>query len=151
VDLSAAQVADLKAKVTDLMMQLAKVREQLASQATPLSPPPDLPGRFSQPAVIAAITSALKEVGSHAQLTSVDCTEYPCIAYFQGLTDAELMALKQSTAYQSYAHDRFMTIGRAGPDGPYDGLIVWPMNDPNPRDNVRSRLRYRMGQMLPPE
>jgi hypothetical protein len=148
-ELTASQVAELRAKVADLIDQLAAARQKLATESRPLSPPPNLPERFSEKAIVAALTSAVREVGAHIQLSSIDCTEYPCIAYLQTFTEKDMEVLKKSTAYKTYADDRFLAIGRAGPDGPYDGLVVWPANDPTPRNDFRARLRFRMGEMLP--
>jgi hypothetical protein len=142
-------VAELKAQIATLNKKLIDAQEELESRSGPLIPPEHLPDRFSQKAIIEALTTALKETSSSAQLSSVDCTEYPCIAYFDSLTVKDLDALKHSTAYGAYAHDRFITFSRVGPDGPYDGVVAMPSNDTNARNDVSARVRFRMGLMLP--
>jgi hypothetical protein len=143
------EVAELKALIATLNNKLVDAQADLEARSGPLIPPEHLPDRFSQKAIIEALTSALKETASSAQLSSVDCTEYPCIAYFDSLTAKDLDALKHSTAYGAYAHDRFITFSRVGPDGPYDGVVAMPSNDTNARNDVSARVRFRMGQMLP--
>jgi hypothetical protein len=146
---SSADAGDVEAKIARLEKELADAEWELGSFRHPLAPPKELADRFSQKAIIEALTAALKEVGSAAQLSSVDCTEYPCIAYFDGLTRKDLDALKQTGAYQAYAHDYFTTMSNTGPDGPYQALVAMPRDDPNPRNDVSARLRFRFGQMLP--
>jgi hypothetical protein len=146
-DRTAAEVAELKAKVLELDKRLTEARMELEESA-PLHPPEQLPDRFSEKALVAALNAALKETGSTAQLTSVDCTEYPCIAYFDSLSSKDLAALKLSAAFRAYAHDGFVNTGK-GPDGPFDGLVALPADDTNPRNDLIARIRFRRGQLPP--
>src|SRR5262249_33437677 len=102
-----------------------------------------------QAALISSLRNAIQEAGIKAQLSSVDCTEYPCIAFFDRLEQSDVDALKRSPAYQPYAKDHFFLLGRSGPDGPFDAISVLPADDAHPRNDVRERLRFRLGQMLP--
>ena len=150
VDTASPQIAKLRARIDELDRQLASAKADLASNTAPLTPPDALPERFSQSALVAAATSALRESGSKAELSTVDCTEYPCIVYFRGLsTQADVDALKRTAAYQPYASDHSYTLGRSGPDGPYDAMVEIPRSDPHPRNEMGDRLKFRLGQMLP--
>jgi hypothetical protein len=62
------------------------------------------------------ITAGLKELGWRSEVTSIDCTEYPCIVYGEGsLRKSEWEKLAATGAFAEYKGDSHLAW--AGPTG----------------------------------
>ena len=133
---------DLKALKRELARDQSQI-DQLTGRA--LVEPPNLPDRFRQPALLPAINAALAQVVPGAEITSVDCLEYPCIAYGPGLTSQQLAALKGAVAKQGYDQDNFNDVQLPG----MTGIIMLPQDDPNNSNamDATHRVLYRFEQM----
>jgi hypothetical protein len=139
---------------TEMLIILQGRVSQLERQVTqlggaPLKAPPNIDDRFKERTLTSALLSALREIGAASRLTALDCTEYPCVAYFDGLTKAEVDALKKTSAAGAYAQDRWITFSPVGPDGPYNAASVFPKDDPTPTDELGNRLRNRVREAAP--
>jgi hypothetical protein len=139
---------------TEMLIILQGRVSQLEKQVTqlggaPLKAPPNIDDRFKERPLTAALLSALREVGAESRLTALDCTEYPCVAYFDGLTTAEVDALKKTSAASAYAHDRWITFSTVGPDGPYNAAAVFPRDDSTSTSELDNRLRNRVREVAP--
>jgi hypothetical protein len=139
---------------TEMLVILQARVSQLERQVTqlggaPLKAPSNIDDRFKERPLTSALLSALREIGAESRLTALDCTEYPCVAYFDGLTKAEVDALKKTSAAGAYAHDRWITFSPVGPDGPYNAASVFPKDDPTPTDELGNRLRNRVREAAP--
>lgn len=126
-------------------------------QGTPLAAPPGLPSRFGPDALRERISEALVQAGLEgAQVTSVDCTEYPCIVYGEGEGGPEEFdRLRATDALRGYADDRHDAFGWSFGDGtperprkPFFGLAMYPRPDANARGGaLKKRITYRARQM----
>jgi hypothetical protein len=141
-----ASTAELVASVRELKRKLGEA-EALVSEISgrPLIEPADLPDRFKQAAVLAAVQQALAEAAPGAEVSSVDCSEYPCIAYTRGLSRSESEGLTASLKAGGYQDDSRGMLGLPGTTG----VILTPKNDPNEADNTNAtrRLLFRFEQM----
>ena len=54
---------------------------QAEDEGTPPKPPPDMPARFKDPKYARKAVKALFDGVGGGQITSVDCTEFPCLVY----------------------------------------------------------------------
>jgi hypothetical protein len=141
----------LEAKVRQLEAELRR-REGEVDQTggRPLREPPNLQDRFTETALVQPMNSGLPSVApAAAGVTSVDCSEYPCIVYASALDVDLAKQLKDAPALQAYfqEHDHG-TIGLTG-DGPNDLLYfyVMPVDDPNEDDDVSKRISSRIIDM----
>lgn len=86
---SSADEGDLQKRVAELELQLAMARGQLSAiEGTPQPWPADLPAAY-RPEAFEATARAVAEAVPGTKLASVDCSEYPCLAFFQAEKPAE--------------------------------------------------------------
>ncbi len=150
-----AEDAELRAKLEHTQAQLERVRaDRLADIGAPIAAPPDLDPRFQSDALFKNVTAALRAAGfDEAQVTSVDCSEYPCIVYGEGLSGpGDFDRLAKAPGF-AYSDDR-LTSGAWGaggspgaPQQSHFALTPWPRSDTNSAEDVGKRLRYRYQQM----
>lgn len=77
-----ADATDLQQRVSELELQLALARGQIAAiEGTPQPWPADLPAAYSAAGFEATARSVSAAVPG-TKLVSVDCSEYPCLAFF---------------------------------------------------------------------
>ncbi len=90
-----------------LERDLAAARaDQTERDGEPIAMPPDLPGRFSGPAIRASLTEAFRQTRVAGQLEELDCSEYPCIAFGRLRGDEEdVERLERSRALLPYRED----------------------------------------------
>jgi hypothetical protein len=141
------QEAALQAHVHDLEKQLVQAKAAVdMAEGTPLTAPPDLPDRFKQAGLLDSLTRALQEVNPKAEVTSVDCTEYPCIVYASGMDRIEMARhLKDTPGLEPYesAHDH-ISISIIGSTFAFSAM---PKDDPNYGADADRRLTTRINQM----
>jgi hypothetical protein len=134
----------LVARVHALEQELALAKDHLVEVGgKPLQEPPDLPDRFKQQVLLDAVRGAFREVNPKAEVTSIDCTEYPCIAYGSGLTMDQLHALGKTSALQVYRDDDVSQLVINGTVA----VLATPKNDPNVGDDAQQRILMRLHQM----
>jgi hypothetical protein len=116
-----------EARVQDLERQLADAKALIEPPTVKSAQPPtDLPARFKQAELQTALRLAFKQVNSLAELTDLDCGEYPCIGIGAGIESTQLLALKGTAAMQAYRNDEvslFVWENRVA-------VIVAPKGDP---------------------
>jgi hypothetical protein len=135
---------ELEAHVRSLEKELAETKDRLAQLGgKPLTEPPDLPDRFKQTALLDAVRGAFREVNPKAEVTSIDCTEYPCIAYGSGLTLDQLKAINSTAALRPYGNDDVSNLIFDGTVG----VIATPKNDPTLGEDAEQRVLFRFHQM----
>jgi hypothetical protein len=147
VDPPSPREAALQSHVRDLEKQLAIAKAAVdMAEGSPLTAPPDLPERFKQQALFDSLTRALQRLNPKAEVTSVDCTEYPCIVYASGMSDIEMARhLKDSAELQPYtsAHDHVLI---SIIDSTF-AFSAMPKDDPNYGADSDRRLTSRINQM----
>ena len=102
-----------------------------------------------------SVEAALKQAGfPGAQVSSVDCTEYPCIVYADGVGGRDDAAkLLKSPALADYKDDSKFTSctsgsTKGGPDRRSCGISFTPKDDDaQRRSDLAKRMRYRAEQM----
>lgn len=156
VELVTAENARLRDQLAAVQGKLAmEFKATAAEHGEPVAPPRDLPPRFAPEQLRAAVTDALREAGfAGAQVTSIDCTEYPCIVYGEGMSSREeFEKLEKADALRPYADDSHNSMGwgRKGEGGKQTqqfGMAVYAKSgDGDAGAGLRKRVGYRARQM----
>jgi len=138
---------ELEARIKALERELAAERsDSQDAMGTPLTAPANLGDQYRQAGLLAAVNAACRHLDPALQVTSVDCTEYPCIVYGKGLSAADAKAFEQSPSLKSYSANgrtRFSSTS----DGDF-AFTALPHDDANPEDNRDKRLTTRVNQMF---
>lgn len=138
------------AQVTAQLENVERQRAQLEGKAA--TKPANLLPRYEQEPLQRAFDAALKELGMNATVTSMDCTEYPCIVYGQGMGGrADFEKLDQSKAMSDYASSNSMKWMWTGPgaDGRptrFFGVSILPKDGPYSWDDDK-RINFRVDEM----
>jgi len=116
--------------------------------------PANLPPRFTEPEVRAAVGAALKEAGARgAGVTNSDCTEHPCIVYVENVSPYDSKKIVQAPSLAPYRKESGFTacFPTAKTDGTGVGVcgFAWEpkIDSPQDREAALKRLRYRVEQM----
>ena len=116
-------------------------------------PPPNLEPRFSEAEVRGAVAAALKEAGARgAGISSVDCTEFPCIVYVENVSRYDSKKIAQAPSLATYRQESgftacFPTARSDGTGAGACGFAYEPRIDsPQVRDAALKRLQYRVEQ-----
>ncbi len=152
------KLAALEADLAALRQQMGKRDEErtLAHEGKPIPKPASLPDRFEPDRMRRVFDQALKEAGfQSAQVSEVDCTEYPCILYGSGFGDRnDMEKLKGAAAFKEYDDDSTSVHGwgvgkkDAGVRN-YFGVALYPDDADGGggrNDDFDKRLDYRMRQ-----
>jgi hypothetical protein len=145
----AGDSAALFARVQAVEKELAAAKAEIAEAVgEPIEAPPNLPDRFKEKALLDALQTAIKQTNPNAEVTSIDCTEYPCIAYSKGLSLQQFPTLRSSPALQVYAQDTVNVIKW----GDLVGFVATPKEDPSAlgspeRNAAQQRIMVRLQQM----
>lgn len=84
-----ARIQELEDQVSMLQFEGALARGQVsAMQGEPQDWPNDVPEALTERAFTDSIESAIAQI-DHARIIEIDCSEYPCIAVMESLSDAE--------------------------------------------------------------
>lgn len=147
-----------------LRERLARVERELAeeralrqlAEGDEVKAPEGLPARFQGDQLRSSMTAAFRELGLEAEVTSVDCTEYPCILYGEGFgSREEAEQLRGSAAMKDYADDARMVYGwhdsKEGGTGKRTfGVALYPTDDRRARgEPIRQRVEWRVRGMKP--
>ena len=137
-------VAAMEARVHELELQVLETKALVDATAGKVAKAPaGLPERFKQPELQSALRLAFKQVNSSAQLTDVDCSEYPCIAIGNGIATSQLAALKATPALQPYLQDDLSLF--VWDD--HVAVIAAPKGDPALGADGEQRILTRFHQM----
>ncbi|MFT3706138.1 MAG: hypothetical protein QM817_00595 [Archangium sp.] len=142
----------LRARVAQLESTLeSELKLKRANEGAPISPPANLPERLrDEKQLVAAFNKAFKEAGfDKAQVSSVDCSEYPCIVFGSGFGERDDMSkLIKTGALADYAEDQTHTWGFARESDPatrFFGVALTPQGERN--EALEKRVDFRVRQM----
>ena len=140
------QMASIKSMIDE--------KREVQRAVAPVPPPADLDPKFSEGPLMSAVSHGLRELGfDDAQVMGVDCTEYPCIVYGEGLAGSdELKRLKESSAFADYAKSSSYSFSDSrtnnGVRVEHFGLAVYPNSESKERRKLLSRrLQHRVDDM----
>jgi hypothetical protein len=94
--------------------------------------------------MLEAVRQAFRQVNPNAVVTGVDCAEYPCIAYGNGVKPDQLDALRNSLALAGYGQDNL----KAFTWGDAVAVIPTPKSDPNLSEQSEQRILTRFHRMI---
>ena len=156
----AKETETLRTRVAELETKLEQFqKERTLAEGTPLAKPAALPERFNDAALRENVTKALKEAGIPGDVTSVDCTEYPCIVYGKAGKRGDMDKLEATASMKGYGADHHSThewgVGSKQPDGTskdelYFGMALYPKVDGETeaqKDEITKRLQVRQQEM----
>lgn len=150
-----AENARLRAELTDERASLAVMKaERVEDRGEALGFPEDLPPRFSEQSLLKSFQQAFADGTVKGEVSSIDCTEYPCIVYgkVHGDTRDLMKELQKSAAFKDYAEDRQAVSGwTRGDDGPEEfAVVLTPKpaegDDEAERSQAGRRVRWRIDQ-----
>ncbi|WP_434347662.1 hypothetical protein ACN6A1_06305 [Myxococcus virescens] len=135
-------------------LQLERALRAL-DQGEPVPAPASLDARFQEAALVESIGKALAQAGfEDASVSSIDCTEYPCIVYGEGMAGRDdFERLSETSAFSEYRTDRQQAFGwrMGGTDAPekrYFGLALYSRDEsPQRQEALNQRIQYRSRQM----
>ncbi len=146
---AAARETQLRTQIQELQKSLDKLKAEADPLVVPpLTRPANLAPRFEEKALTQAAMDLVHEINPSAEVTAVDCTEYPCIIYGTGLTIDQAKSIKSAAAFQAYKDDH----GSMGMMNDTFSFWVVPKDDPNPFDAIdqavlgADRRRSRCGK-----
>ncbi|MFL5322077.1 MAG: hypothetical protein ACJ790_20615 [Myxococcaceae bacterium] len=147
------QVVELNSKLMTVQAKLeATEKDRAEREGAAIPKPPNLAPRFEQEPMRIAVEKALKEAGfKDATVTSVDCTEYPCVVYGTGMGSREdMQKLDKVPAMDPYDNDNRSGWGWStrGADGGYlrsFGIAYLP-KDATSTNDVFKRLQFRVDE-----
>lgn len=149
------EVLALRAKVAELEATLnteLKMRQGTEGEKVPV--PAGLAPRLrDEKQLVSAFNAAFQEAGFSGQVTSVDCSEHPCLVFGNGFgARGDLEKLLPTSAFNAYAKDAMSTFGfQRGPDGQdpasrFFGVAVLPSGG-EASDELSKRIAFRIRQM----
>jgi len=140
----ATRETQLRAQIQELQQSLNKLKAEADPLfVPPLTRPANLAPRFEEQALTRAAMDVIHEINPKAEVTAVDCTEYPCIIYGTGLTIDQGKSIKSAAAFQPYQDDH----GSMAMVNDTFSLWVVPNDDPNPLDAIDQRSSVRIRAM----
>jgi hypothetical protein len=142
----------LRAKVSELQAALEiehKVRVATEGEKVPV--PAGLAPRLrDEQQLVSAFNAALKEAGFPGQVSSVDCSEHPCIVFGTGFgARGDLEKLRPTSGFQAYATDVLYTFGfqrGSDPASRFFGVAMLPSGTET-SEELKKRLAFRVDQM----
>ena len=150
-----AENARLRAELADERATLQVMKaERVEDRGEALPFPEDLPPRFSEAALLKSFQQAFADGAVKGEVSSIDCTEYPCIVYgkVQGDTRDLMKELQKSPSFKDYAEDRQAVSGwTRGDDAPEEfAVVLTPKaqdgDDDAERSQASRRVRWRIEQ-----
>lgn len=154
-----AENAHLREELLSLSRRFEEAQAELRETAgEPLPFPKALDPRFGEAALREAFDKAFAEVGAKGEISSIDCSEFPCIVYGEVDTREHREALEQAGAFGPYKGDAHSTNAwsttvkdeRGAPKEKHQfGVALFPRyEDKTQRDAIGKRLKYRNEQVF---
>lgn len=148
-----AELVALRARVEALQAQLeSELKLRRATEGAPMRAPDGLAKRFTdEQQLVATFNAAFKEAGfDKAQVSNVDCSEYPCIVFGNGFGERDDMPkLLKAPSMGEYVDDRTSTWGfsrTADPASRFFAVALTPKGAE--RDEaLDKRIDFRVRQM----
>lgn len=135
----------------------AETRQRREAVGEPVTPPENLGRRFGQEAVVAAVNSALRDIGLRGEVTAADCAEYPCLVIGEAAEPFDRdrdrsQALRASDAFRPNGEDRPLGFGISVGEGEgrkhVFGLAVFARAHGEAEEaRIRKRVDYRFWQL----
>lgn len=149
------ELTQLRARVTQLEGALEnELKSKRANEGAPIAVPPGLDPRLrDEKQLVSTFNAALKEAGFPGQVTSVDCSEHPCIVFGNGFGDrGDMEKLQTTQAFGAYAKDSMSTFGfmrgpENNPQNRFFGVAVMPSSNEAPDAETSKRIAFRVRQM----
>ncbi len=143
----------------DTTWKLAEAKAvQAEDEGTPVKPPPGTPGRFRDPKYARKQVQALFDGAGGGEITSVDCTEFPCFVYGavsrndQGVLNQANMALQKAAletdGWEPCDRAMFVDPHDTGPTIHYAYAVCPRGMSKDLTKAQRQRLGWRMNQMI---
>lgn len=150
-----AEVAQLQGRIAQLEAALEnELKVRRASEGAAIDVPPGLDPRFrDEKQLVSTFNAALKEAGFPGQVSSVDCSEHPCIVFGTGFGERnDMEKLTATSAFAPYAKDGLATYGfmRGKDDAAsrFFGVAVMPNESGEPpSESLSKRISFRVRQM----
>ena len=154
-----AENAHLREELLSLSRRFEEAQAELRESAgEPLPFPKALDPRFGEAALRDAFDKAFAEVGAQGEISSIDCSEFPCIVYGEIGTREHREALEQAGAFAPYKGDAhsvnaWSTTVKDKSGAPKEkhqfGIALYPRPaDNTQRDAIGKRLKYRNEQVF---
>ena len=154
-----AENAHLREELLSLSRRFEEAQAELKETAgEPLPFPKGIDPRFGEPALRDAFAKAFAEVGAQGEISSIDCSEFPCIVYGEVDTREHREALDQAGAFGPYKADAhsvnaWSSTVRDKSGAPKEkhqfGIALYPRpEDKARRDEIGKRLKYRNEQVF---
>lgn len=129
-------------------LSLLDVDRRAKEGGEPRAFPADLPERFTEGPLRAAFEQAIIEAGVDASVTSIDCSEYPCMVWGRWAGDTRELddTLKATPAFAAYADDAPRVYGWGTGDGPeVFAVALTPRRaaDAPPDEELQRRIGHR--------
>lgn len=149
------EVLSLRAKVAQLEAALGtEVKLRAGTEGERVPVPAGLAPRLrDEKQLVSAFNAALKEAGFKGEVSSVDCSEHPCLVFGNGFGGrGDLEKLLPTSGFAAYAKDSMSTYGfQRGPDekdpaSRFFGVAVMP-SDSESSDELKKRIEFRVRQM----
>lgn len=142
---------EVQKQQADIEQLRAEQREALG-EAVPF--PDDLAPRFQEESQLKAMRDALQQAGLDGEITSIDCSEYPCLVWgeINGDTSKLSDAFGKTSAFSPYKDDRMSVHGWSDGKGRETFAIsVTPPRPPNQPpssadEQAAKRRRFRAEQ-----
>lgn len=149
------ELTQLRARVTQLEGALEnELKSKRANEGAPIAVPAGLDPRLrDEKQLVSTFNAALKEAGFPGQVTSVDCSEHPCIVFGNGFGDrGDMEKLQGTSAFGPYSKDSMSTFGfmRGQDNNPMNrffGVAVMPTSNEPPDAETNKRIAFRVRQM----
>jgi hypothetical protein len=153
-----AENAHLREELLSLSRRFEEAKAELKESAgEPLPFPKGIDPRFGENALRDAFDKAFAEIGAKGEITSIDCSEFPCIVYGEVDTAAQREALEEAGAFKAYKADAHSVNAwsttvkdQSGtPKAKHQfGIALFPRNDDkSQREAIGKRLKYRNEQV----
>lgn len=142
----------LRGRVAQLESSLeTELKLRRATEGAPIAAPANLPERLrDEKQLVAAFNKAFKEAGfDKAQVSSVDCSEYPCIVFGNGFGEREDMPkLIKTGAMTDYVEDQSHSWGFSRDADPSSRFFAVALTPKGERDEaLEKRVDFRVRQM----
>lgn len=149
------EVAQLQSRIAQLESALEnELKLRRATEGGPIEVPAGLAPRFrDEKQLVSTFNAALKEAGFPGQVTSVDCSEHPCIVFGTGFGERhDMEKLTATSAFAAYAKDGLSTFGflrgKEDPANRFFGVAVLPTERGDlSADTLNKRISFRVRQM----
>lgn len=163
------ETEQLRSRVEELESRLdVEKAMRFQKQGTELEEPADLPAQYGKEAMLDAFQHAIAATGAPIELSTIDCTEYPCIVVGNVIdapgtdtfddTFGYLRDFLKGPGFEAYQENNSNRISVWRGVGDKNGekknetlfaITMYPESDEEARgEQLKQRIRYRTGEIL---